>query len=218
MSDSEDNPLSNGTDGQRSVVIDTNTTDEEDNGWILELESALLADCDLNIIKRITNQKLVPHHMRYEFWQVCLGIKGRHKVLSDIFDLPEQSVIRADCQKIVDQFANSDDSERVAIRSGMETIITNFSKLNDVQYVSDNGWTEILEPLLTLKLKTEDLFKVFESIQLKYIPKCYNCRDYGRNDQSFNLLRLLLQYHEPELCSYLDTLKITPDLYANTWV
>lgn len=34
----------------------------------------------------------------------------------------------------------------------------------------------------------------------------------------FHLYRLLLQYHEPELCSFLDTKKITPDSYAINWV
>uniref|UniRef100_A0A3B5LK18 Rab-GAP TBC domain-containing protein n=1 Tax=Xiphophorus couchianus TaxID=32473 RepID=A0A3B5LK18_9TELE len=34
----------------------------------------------------------------------------------------------------------------------------------------------------------------------------------------FHLYRLLLQYHEPELCSFLDTKKITPDSYAISWL
>uniref|UniRef100_A0A8C2C2G9 TBC1 domain family member 23 n=1 Tax=Cyprinus carpio TaxID=7962 RepID=A0A8C2C2G9_CYPCA len=34
----------------------------------------------------------------------------------------------------------------------------------------------------------------------------------------FHLFRLLLQYHEPEFCSFLDTKKITPDSYAISWV
>uniref|UniRef100_A0A671T1P4 TBC1 domain family member 23 n=1 Tax=Sinocyclocheilus anshuiensis TaxID=1608454 RepID=A0A671T1P4_9TELE len=34
----------------------------------------------------------------------------------------------------------------------------------------------------------------------------------------FHLFRLLLQYHEPELCSFLDTKKITPDSYAINWM
>ncbi|KTF75340.1 hypothetical protein cypCar_00038381 [Cyprinus carpio] len=33
----------------------------------------------------------------------------------------------------------------------------------------------------------------------------------------FHLFRLLLQYHEPEFCSFLDTKKITPDSYAISW-
>lgn len=38
------------------------------------------------------------------------------------------------------------------------------------------------------------------------------------NGRPFHLYRLLLQYHEPELCSFLDTKKITPDSYAINWV
>uniref|UniRef100_A0A674DVZ0 TBC1 domain family member 23 n=1 Tax=Salmo trutta TaxID=8032 RepID=A0A674DVZ0_SALTR len=34
----------------------------------------------------------------------------------------------------------------------------------------------------------------------------------------FHLYRLLLQYHEPELCSFLDTKKITPDSYTIHWL
>ncbi len=34
----------------------------------------------------------------------------------------------------------------------------------------------------------------------------------------YHLFRLLLLYHDPELCSFLDTRKITPDMYAHVWV
>uniref|UniRef100_A0A671W2L2 TBC1 domain family member 23 n=1 Tax=Sparus aurata TaxID=8175 RepID=A0A671W2L2_SPAAU len=47
----------------------------------------------------------------------------------------------------------------------------------------------------------------------KYIPR--ECVPKGR---PFHLYRLLLQYHEPELCSFLDTKKITPDSYAINWM
>lgn len=47
---------------------------------------------------------------------------------------------------------------------------------------------------------------------------CICCRDCVPNGRPFHLYRLLLQYHEPELCSFLDTKKITPDSYAINWV
>lgn len=34
----------------------------------------------------------------------------------------------------------------------------------------------------------------------------------------FHLLRLLLLYHDPQLCSFLDTKKISPESYAASWV
>uniref|UniRef100_A0A8C2A0I6 TBC1 domain family member 23 n=1 Tax=Cyprinus carpio TaxID=7962 RepID=A0A8C2A0I6_CYPCA len=44
------------------------------------------------------------------------------------------------------------------------------------------------------------------------------CRDCVAKGRPFHLFRLLLQYHEPEFCSFLDTKKITPDSYAISWV
>lgn len=45
-----------------------------------------------------------------------------------------------------------------------------------------------------------------------------SCRDCSLKGRPFHLFRLLIQYHEPELCSFLDTKKITPDSYALNWV
>uniref|UniRef100_A0A8C0H0V6 TBC1 domain family member 23 n=1 Tax=Chelonoidis abingdonii TaxID=106734 RepID=A0A8C0H0V6_CHEAB len=45
-----------------------------------------------------------------------------------------------------------------------------------------------------------------------------NCRDCFQKGRPFHLFRLLLQYHEPELCSFLDTKKMTPDSYALNWL
>lgn len=36
--------------------------------------------------------------------------------------------------------------------------------------------------------------------------------------QGYHLLRLLIQYHDPELCSILDSKKVTPRLYAKDWL
>lgn len=47
---------------------------------------------------------------------------------------------------------------------------------------------------------------------------CVSFRDCMAKGRPFHLYRLLLQYHEPELCSFLDTKKITPDSYAINWV
>lgn len=38
---------------------------------ILELETALLSSCDMNVIRKISNQKLIPNSLRNEYWQVC---------------------------------------------------------------------------------------------------------------------------------------------------
>lgn len=43
-------------------------------------------------------------------------------------------------------------------------------------------------------------------------------RECVRDGKPFHLFRLLLLYHDPELCSFLDTKKVTPDTYALNWV
>ena len=45
-----------------------------------------------------------------------------------------------------------------------------------------------------------------------YFRECY------RDGKPFHLFRQLLQYHDPQLCSFLDSRKIPPDLYAQRWV
>lgn len=177
----------------------------------------------MNVIRKISNQKAIPSNMRNEYWQVCLGIKGRSKILEDIFDLPEQASIRQDCQQLIDTLDNSED-EKLSIISDLESIITNFSRLNNSPYRKDNGWLELLGTLIHLNERRDELFKVFETIELRYIPRYYNSsipEDRSSSSvymQPFHLLRLILLYHDPELCNHFDTLKLTTDQFSSTWV
>ncbi|XP_023614626.1 TBC1 domain family member 23 isoform X6 [Myotis lucifugus] len=75
------------------------------------------------------------------------------------------------------------------------------------------SWIHLLKPLVRLQLPRSDLYNCFYAIMNKYIP-----RDCSLKGRPFHLFRLLIQYHEPELCSFLDTKKITPDSYALNWL
>ena len=44
------------------------------------------------------------------------------------------------------------------------------------------------------------------------------CRDCKVDGRPFHLFRLLLLYHDPELCSMLDTKKLAPESYLQQWV
>ena len=53
----------------------------------------------------------------------------------------------------------------------------------------------------------------------------YNCKFCNnmftilfRGETYSSVLRLLLLYHEPELCSFLDTKRISPDQYTKVWM
>ncbi|XP_067009711.1 TBC1 domain family member 23 isoform X2 [Anabrus simplex] len=206
--------------------------EEDDNTWVLDLETALLEECSAATLYGICKGRSVPDHLRAEVWQVCLGVldKGNQLLLfDDIFDLPEQKLLREDCQQFVGHgrqgkevqqdaavcvAANlgNEDEDKVSVTSDLESVLTFYSKSMGVQYEKNNGWLEILLPLLALKLPLADTYNLFEAISNQYIPR--GCK---KNGIPFHLFRLLLLYHDPELCSFLDTKRISPDLYCHTW-
>ncbi|ALC38582.1 CG4552 [Drosophila busckii] len=186
----------------------------EENMWIIELESALLDDCNVNDIYTICQGKPLPEALRPDVWQVCLDVRHKSDQMSlfnEIYDLPFQSQLREDCKRYVERMGN-DEEDQVSVVSDLESIMTFYCKNRNLQYEPDNGWIELLLPLFALKLNRSDTFNLFESIRDTYIPK--GCKPKGN---VFHVFRLLLLYHDPELCTLLDTKKITPDLYSLTW-
>ncbi|KAH8297986.1 hypothetical protein KR018_003953, partial [Drosophila ironensis] len=181
---------------------------------IIELESALLDDCNVNDVYGICQGKALPEALRPDVWQVCLDVRHKSDQMSlfnEIYDLPFQGQLREDCQRHVDRMGNEEE-DKVSVVSDLESIITFYCKNRNLQYEPENGWIELLLPLFALKLNRSDTFNLFEAIRDTYIPK--GCRPKGN---VFHVFRLLLLYHDPELCTLLDTKKITPDLYSLTW-
>lgn len=178
------------------------------------MESALLDDCNVNDIYAICQGKSLPEQIRPDVWQVCLDVRHKSDQMSlfnEIYDLPFQNKLREDCQKYVDRIGN-DDEDKVSVLSDLESILTFYCKNRNMQYETDNGWIELLLPLLALKLKRSDTYNLFEAIRDNYIPK--GCVPKGN---VFHVFRLLILYHDPELCSMLDTKKISPDQYSMQW-
>lgn len=184
------------------------------NLWLIELESALLDDCTVDDIYAICQGKAIPDALRPDVWQVCLDVRNKMDQLAqfnEIFDLPFQTKLRRDCHCFVDKLGNEDE-DKVAVESDLESILTFYCKNRNLVYESNNGWIELLLPLLSLKLLRSDTYNLFEAIRDTYIPK--GC---VKNGNVFHIFRLLLQYHDPELCSILDTKRVTPDTYAMGW-
>ncbi|XP_037052214.1 TBC1 domain family member 23 [Bradysia coprophila] len=186
----------------------------DDKLWLIELESALLDDCTVNDVYAICRGKAIPEALRPDVWQICLDV--RHKsdqmaLFNEIYDLPFQNKLRDDCDNFVDKLGN-DDEDKVSVVSDLESILTFYCKNRNLQYETNNGWIELLLPLLSLKLSRSYTYNLFEAIRDTYIPK--GCVKKGN---VFHVFRLLILYHDPELCSMLDTKKITPDLYSMDW-
>lgn len=186
----------------------------DDKLLLIELETALLDDCTVDEIYAICQGKPIPEALRPEVWQVCLDVKSKQDQLvhfNEIYDLPFQSKLRQDCHNFVEKLGNEEE-DRVAVVADLESILTFYCKNRKLVYESNNGWIELLLPLLSLKLQRSDTYNLFEAIRDTYIPK--GC---VKNGNVFHIFRLLLQYHDPELCSILDTKRITPDMYSISW-
>ncbi|XP_047992368.1 TBC1 domain family member 23 [Leguminivora glycinivorella] len=189
--------------------------EEDDSTWLIELESALLDGCSAHEINMLTKGKKIPESLRPDVWLLCLNCQDASNQLllfDEIFDLTNQNELRDDVKKFVKSLGNDDD-DKLSVISDIESIITFYCKSKSIQYTSNNGWIEILLPLLSLKLPRADTYNLFEKVINLYIPK--GCT---KNGVPFHILRLVLQYHDPELCSFLDTKRITPEQYCLPWL
>lgn len=130
---------------------------------------------------------------------------------NEIFDLTNQTVLREDCTNFVSKLGNEEE-DKLSVVSDLESILTFYCKSRNLKYDRNNGWIELLLPLLTLKVPKSITYNLFEAIKDAYIPQ--SCQKEG---SAFHILRLLLLYHDPELCSFLDTKRITPDMYCLAW-
>jgi hypothetical protein len=190
-------------------------SDTGDNLWLIELDVALAEGCDITTLKNISKNRAVTSTVRPLVWQICLNVTGKSDQLNsfdELFDLPEQATLREDCHNLVEKLGNEED-EKVSVASDLESIITFYCKSRDVHYERDSHWTELLQPMLALGSSRADLYNMFYAILTRYIPR--DCRTNGR---PFHLFRLLLLYHDPELCGFLDTKRISPDMFAQGWV
>lgn len=120
-------------------------------------------------------------------------------------------MLREDCTNFVAKLGN-DEEDRLSVISDLESIITFYCKSRNIPYVVNNGWIELLAPILSLKAPRSTTYNIFEAIRDTFIPQ--SCSTDGN---AFHILRLLLLYHDPELCSFLDTKRITPEKYCLSW-
>ncbi|KAI9557466.1 hypothetical protein GHT06_017294 [Daphnia sinensis] len=187
----------------------------EDGSWILALEGALDEQCSLHDLRLICRSKSIPDSMRGQVWHRLLGsstgsANGLER-FNEIFDLTNQSKLREDCKILVEKLDNEEE-DKVSILSDLESLVTHYCKTHHMNYEPNSGWLHILTPLVCLKLPKNELYSYFNAILDSYIP-----RQCHFNGVAMHLFRLLLLYHEPELCSFLDSHKIAPNLYTQNW-
>ncbi|XP_077440883.1 TBC1 domain family member 23 isoform X2 [Vanacampus margaritifer] len=184
--------------------------------WDQDLAEALdSGGSDMETDKSIVHIQETSAQQRAKMWKIALNVSGKGDSLAPwdgVLDLPEQALIHSRSQQLIDQLQVSEE-ERSAVASDVEAVVTFYCKSRNISFTPDLSWPHLLKPLLGLRLARGDLYNCFYAIMNKHIP-----RECVPNGRPFHLYRLLLQYHEPELCSFLDTKKITPDSYAINWM
>ncbi|XP_077391613.1 TBC1 domain family member 23 isoform X2 [Festucalex cinctus] len=184
--------------------------------WDQDLVEALdSGGSDMEMDKGIVHVQETSAQQRAKMWKIALNVSGKGDSLAPwdgVLDLPEQTLIHSRSQQLIDQLQVSED-ERSDMVSDVEAVVTFYCKSRNISFSPDLSWPHLLKPLLGLRLARSDLYNCFYAIMNKHIP-----RECVPNGRPFHLYRLLLQYHEPELCSFLDTKKITPDSYAINWM
>ncbi|XP_029326179.1 TBC1 domain family member 23 [Mus caroli] len=199
-------------EGEELLPLSTSGGDS----WEKDLEEALEAGgCDLETLRNIIQGRPLPAELRAKVWKIALNVAGKGDSLASwdgILDLPEQNTIHKDCLEFIEQLSVPEE-KAAELLLDIESVITFYCKSRSVKYSTSLSWTHLLKPLICLQLPRSDLYNCFYAIMNKYIP-----RDCSLKGRPFHLFRLLIQYHEPELCSFLDTKKITPDSYALNWL
>ncbi|XP_061681809.1 TBC1 domain family member 23 isoform X2 [Syngnathoides biaculeatus] len=184
--------------------------------WDQDLAEALdSGGSDMETDKGVVHVQETSAQQRAKMWKLALNVSGKGDSLAPwdgVLDLPEQTLIHGRSLQLIDQLQVSEE-ERSDMVSDVEAVITFYCKSRNISFTSDLSWPHLLKPLLGLRLARSDLYNCFYAIMNKHVPR--ECVPKGR---PFHLYRLLLQYHEPELCSFLDTKKITPDSYAINWM
>lgn len=178
------------------------------------METALLDDCTVNEVFAICQGKhTFPDFLRAELWLACLVSNKPDALLQfdEIYDLPFQKQLRQDCHNFIETLGN-EEVDKISVLSDLESILTFYCKNRNLKYETNNGWIETLIPILSLKLKRTDTYNLFEAIRDTYIPK-----DNIKHGNVYHVFRLLVLYHDPELCAVLDTCKITPEMYSLSW-
>ncbi|KAF4321840.1 hypothetical protein G195_004941 [Phytophthora kernoviae 00238/432] len=171
----------------------------------------------------------VPTELRSRVWKELLGVAHSERlnldqsILQVEEDLDNQRVIAADASRTRGNEPRFKQPETVEL---VIKLLTYYCKCRSIQY--KQGMNEVLAPFLLLTEQREGskesvplaegvVFQCFYALIDKFLPHVFVDREFRSLQCSFQLYRLLMLYHDPELCHYLDQHDMTPELYVTPW-
>ena len=143
--------------------------------------------------------------LRSDVWTHCLEIserKSRVEKFDDVYDHPEQPAIHQAAANLVA-------GANLQLQAEAESILTVFFKNSGVAF--NKSLSSLMKPIINLNLTRNEKYSIFQTVLDRFIPK--NLKD----SAVFDLARLLLLYHDPQLCNHLDSLKIGFQHFSLSW-
>ncbi|KAK2710204.1 TBC1 domain family member 23-like [Artemia franciscana] len=179
--------------------------------WVTALESALDEEISLEELRKLCSGRLIPEKLRLRVWKRLLGISNQHLEslrLDEEFNLPDQEALRDNCK----EYLGNDNGENLPLIYKFELLLTNICKSNKCIYDPKKKWHSVLETLMGIDASNAEIVETFSCIYDLYLPKHLD----GLKACN-NFFRLLLLYHDPELCSVFDNNKIDIGQFCADW-
>ncbi|KAL4164595.1 hypothetical protein KRP22_004460 [Phytophthora ramorum] len=171
----------------------------------------------------------VPSELRAQVWKELLGVARSERVCLDQSilqvqeDLDNQRVIAADAARTRGNEPRFQQPETVEL---VVKLLTYYCKCRSIRY--KQGMNEVLAPFLLLTEQRDGcadlvpladgiVFQCFYALIDRFLPHVFVDKEFRSLQCSFQLYRLLMLYHDPELCHFLDQHDMTPELYVTPW-
>eukprot|EP00466_Bigelowiella_natans_P016639 jgi/Bigna1/133017/aug1.19_g7725 len=178
---------------------------------------------DVYTIRELCRQGGIPAKHRGRVWTILLEAIAAQahcgKPQGDFSKLlppddPGLRVIRADVSRT---FPHSKMFTRPEVQRQLETMLSTYCREYGVQYKQGMNF------IFAVFFQIEDL----KEPAAQYHAAClfmetmtgstFKDGDFGGLQSVFRVFRLLLLYHDPVLCNFLDQYDIIPELYASSW-
>ncbi|KAG1696593.1 hypothetical protein DVH05_018286 [Phytophthora capsici] len=223
--------FNNSVDPTQSPSLSSDPTDTKLSLLEQQLEREMQKRRPDHFVIGVTCRSLggVPSALRSQVWKELLGVARSERLYLDQSilqveeDLDNQRVIAADASRTRGNEPRFQQPETVEL---VVKLLTYYCKCRSIRY--KQGMNEVLAPFLLLTERREGseesvplaegvVFQCFYALIDKFLPHVFVDKEFRSLQCSFQLYRLLMLYHDPELCQYLDQHDMTPELYVTPW-
>ncbi|VDN83282.1 unnamed protein product [Brugia pahangi] len=137
----------------------------------------------------------------HEKWVKNLGIQNKPGIPCRKISHQKNEQIHTACLKILDRCPST------LGNSDLESVVALFCEREECDF--DESYTNILEMLVPLRCSVDELYNIFYAITTKFVP-----RDILKGAVCYQLMHLIVQYHDPLLSSHLESHKVTSFEYG----